>query len=214
VGVAGVAGNGQLQLAETLAGLRRPVSGTILVDDVEIGGRGPRAARDAGLAYVPQDRLGTGLAPRLPILDNIRLTKRLPFFIADAQPEAAARDAIDLYAIKARGPRDVTGRLSGGNVQKVLLARELGAGAVALVVASPTRGLDIAAIEFVRDLLDGQRAAGVSILLISEDLDEIRDLADRIVVMHSGRFVLECDAADCDLTELGMAMAGRKGAGQ
>jgi simple sugar transport system ATP-binding protein len=214
VGVAGVAGNGQLQLAETLAGLRRPFSGTVLVDDVEIAGRGPRAARDAGLAYVPQDRLGTALAPRLSILDNIRLTKRLPFFVADGDAEAAARDAIDLYAIKARGPRDVTGRLSGGNVQKVLLARELGAGAAALVVASPTRGLDVAAIEFVRDLLDSQRAAGVGILLMSEDLDEIRDLADRIVVMHSGRFVLECDIADCDLTELGMAMAGRKGARQ
>jgi simple sugar transport system ATP-binding protein len=214
VGVAGVAGNGQLQLAETLAGLRRPVSGTILVDDVEIGGRGPRAARDAGLAYVPQDRLGTGLAPRLPILDNIRLTKRLPFLIADAHAEAAARHAIDLYAIKTRGPHDVTGRLSGGNVQKVLLARELSAGAGAIVVASPTRGLDITAIEFVRDLLDGQRAAGVGILLISEDLDEIRDLADRIVVMHSGQFVLKCDAADWDLTEIGMAMAGRKGARQ
>lgn len=208
VGVAGIAGNGQLQLAETLAGLQTPLSGTVHVNGIELAGKGPRAARAAGLAYVPQDRLGTGLAPQLSIVDNLDLTKQLPFVLTSRDSESAAADAINTFKIKARGPREVTGRLSGGNVQKVLLARELTAGANALIVASPTRGLDISAMEFVRDLLDEQRAAGAAILLISEDLDEIRDLADRIVVMQAGRFVLERPAADCDLTELGLAMAG------
>ena len=208
VGVAGIAGNGQLQLAETLAGLQKPLSGTVFVNGIELAGKGPRAARAAGLAYVPQDRLGTGLAPQLSIVDNLRLTKELPFVLTSRQFESAAADAITAFNISARGPWEVTGRLSGGNVQKVLLARELATRANALIVASPTRGLDISAMEFVRTLLHEQRAAGAAVLLISEDLDEIRDLADRVVVMQAGRFVLERRAADCDLTELGLAMAG------
>lgn len=208
VGVAGIAGNGQLQLAETLAGLREPLSGTVHVNGIALAGKGPRAARAAGLAYVPQDRLGTGLAPQLSILDNLLLTKELPFLLSSRKYESAAAGSIAAFNISARSPRDVTGRLSGGNVQKVLLARELAAGANVLIVASPTRGLDISATQFVRDLLYAERGAGAAVLLISEDLDEIRDLADRIVVMQAGRFVLERRAADCDLTELGLAMAG------
>lgn len=208
VGVAGVAGNGQLQLAETLAGLQSPLSGRVLVNGIEIAGKGPRAARAAGLAYVPQDRLGTGLAPHLSIADNLRLTRDLPFFLGAREFDSAATEAIKTFDIRARGPGEPTGRLSGGNVQKVLLARELTAGASALLVASPTRGLDISATEFVRDLLDQQRHGGTAILLISEDLDEICSLADRIVVMHAGRFVFETNVASYDLAELGMAMAG------
>ena len=209
VGIAGIAGNGQLELTETLAGLRRPLAGSVRINDTEVTGQGPRAARAAGLAYIPQDRLGGGLAPRLSIRDNLRLTKRLPFFLSGRDAETAALDAIDAYRIKTAGPREPTGRLSGGNVQKVLLARELKSGANVFLVASPTRGLDIAATEFVRGSLDRQRAAGAGVLLISEDLDEILGLADRIIVMHAGRFVLERNIADCDVTELGLAMAGR-----
>jgi simple sugar transport system ATP-binding protein len=208
LGVAGVAGNGQLQLAETIAGIRKPQSGAIRLNDADTTGKGPRAARAAGLAYVPQDRLGTGLARGLSIADNLRLTQRAPFVSGRGGAERAAADAIARFGIKTRGPREVTGRLSGGNVQKVLLARELRAEATAIVIASPTQGLDVAAIEFVRGLLDEHRAAGGAILLISEDLDEIRALSDRILVMYAGRMVMECDAADSNLTDLGLAMAG------
>lgn len=208
VGVAGVAGNGQLQLAESLAGLRHPSSGTVRMDGIDITGKGPRVARAAGLAYVPQDRLGTGLARGLSIAENVILTQRLPLVFGRGNSEAAASAAIAEYDVKARGPREVISRLSGGNVQKILLAREIGAGAKALIVASPTQGLDIFAVEFVHGVLDRQRAAGVGILLISEDLDEIRTLADRIVVIYAGRIVLERQATDCDLAELGLAMAG------
>jgi general nucleoside transport system ATP-binding protein len=208
VGVAGVAGNGQLQLAESLAGLRHPSSGTVRVNGIDITGKGPRAARGAGLAYVPQDRLGTGLARGLSIAENMILTQRLPLVFGRGNSEAAALAAIADYDVKAPGPREVIGRLSGGNVQKILLAREIGAGAKALIAASPTQGLDISAVEFVHGVLDRQRAAGVAILLISEDLDEIRTLADRIIVMYAGRIVLERRATDCELAELGLAMAG------
>jgi simple sugar transport system ATP-binding protein len=197
-----------VQLAETLAGLLRPNSGTITVNGVEITGQGPRAARKTGLAYVPQDRLGTGLARGLSIADNLRLTRKLSFISGNRRAEAQAAEAIRNFNIKARGPHEKTGRLSGGNVQKVLLCRELGAGANALVVASPTQGLDVAATQSIRDLLDEQRRKGTAILLISEDLDEICMLADRIVVMYAGAFVLERPASENNRTELGLAMAG------
>ena len=208
LGVAGVAGNGQLQLAETLAGLLAPRAGRFSVNGVEIAGRGPRAARAAGLAYIPQDRLGTGLARGLSIADNLRLTDDLPFVMSDRSAETAATLAIRDFSIRTRSPWEKTGRLSGGNIQKVLLARELGTGANALIVASPTQGLDLTATEFVRDLLDRHRRNGGAILLISEDLDEICLLADRILVMYAGCFVLERLAADADRMELGLAMAG------
>jgi len=208
LGVAGIAGNGQLQLAETMAGLLPPRAGRLLVNGIEIAGKGPRAARAVGLAYIPQDRLGTGLARGLSIADNLRLTEELPFVVSDRSAEKLAAAAIRNFNIKARSPWEKTGRLSGGNIQKVLLARELGAGANVLIVASPTQGLDLAATEFVRDLLDKHRGEGAAILLISEDLDEICLLADRIVVMCSGCFVLERLAAHADRMELGLAMTG------
>jgi simple sugar transport system ATP-binding protein len=212
VGVAGVAGNGQLQLAETLAGIRRPSDGRVVVNGVDTTGRGPRAARAAGLRYVPEDRLGTGLAPGLSIADNLQLTAPRPLVASRRRAEAEASAIMTRFAVRARGPRDIVRRLSGGNVQKVLLGRELSAGAPVLVVASPTRGLDVSGIEFVRALLDEQRRGGAAILLISEDLDEIRDLADRIVVMYAGRLVLERAVASCDMAELGLAMAGASAA--
>jgi simple sugar transport system ATP-binding protein len=208
LGVAGVAGNGQLQLAESLAGLTPPQSGRVLVNGVDTTGKGPRAARQAGLAYVPQDRLGTGLARGLSIADNLRLTRRLPFVLDNRRCEAEAADAIRNFNIKARGPHEKSGNLSGGNVQKVLLCRELGTDSSALVIASPTQGLDVAATEFVHGLIDQHRSRGAAILLISEDLDEICKLADRIVVMYAGDFVLERSAAESKRTELGLAMAG------
>ena len=213
VGIAGVAGNGQLQLAEMLAGIRSPSAGRILVNGGDITGAGPRAARAAGLGYVPEDRLGTGLAPGLSIADNLQLTAGRPLVASRRRAELEATAMIDRFGVKARGPREIVRRLSGGNVQRVLLARELSAGAQVLVVASPTRGLDVSGIEFVRGLLDEHRRAGAAIVLISEDLDEIFALADRIVVMYAGRLVLESSIASCDLTELGLAMAGAVDAG-
>jgi general nucleoside transport system ATP-binding protein len=211
LGVAGVAGNGQRELAEAVAGLRRPSRGTVQIHRRDVTGVGPDATRTAGLGYVPEDRLGTGLAPGLSVADNLRLTRKQPLWLdrRGAVEEAAA--TIEDFDVRTTGPGAAVRTMSGGNAQKVLLARELDThdGAVqALVVAAPTRGLDVGATEFVRDLLDQRRAEGCGILLISEDLDEVRALSDRIVVLSEGRIVLSRDAADVDVTELGLAMLG------
>ena len=218
VGIAGVAGNGQVPLAEVLAGIRAPTSGTVRIGEVDVTGRGTVAARAAGLAYVPEDRLGTGLCPSLSISDNLLLTRPRPFLLNRRGAQAQARSVIDRFAVKTVGPEAATRSMSGGNVQKVLLARELdrprGDGGrderspQAIVVASPTRGLDVGSVEFVRGLLDERRRAGYGILLISEDLDEVRALSDRILVLYEGRIVMERRGETADVTELGLAMAG------
>jgi simple sugar transport system ATP-binding protein len=209
VGVAGVAGNGQRELAETIAGLRAPDSGRVVVAERDVTGRGPRAARAAGLAYVPEDRLGTGLAPSLSMADNLQLTRRLPLRYDRRAAVAEAARVIADYDVRTTGPQAATRSMSGGNAQKVLLARELEGGARALLVAAPTRGLDVGATEFVRGLLDARRADGCGILLISEDLDEVLALSDRVLVLSEGRIVLRGAAEGLDVTELGLAMAGQ-----
>jgi simple sugar transport system ATP-binding protein len=213
VGVAGVAGNGQLQLAEMLAGIRQPSAGRILVNGVDITGAGPRAARAAGLGYVPEDRLGTGLAPGLSIADNLQLTAERPLVAGGRRAESEATAMIARFGVKARGPREIVRRLSGGNVQRVLLARELSAGAQVLVVASPTRGLDVGAI--VERAIDAdvevapmRRATSVP---MRGQLDEIDSPTASWSCTRGGS--LETSVASCDVTELGLAMAGAVDAG-
>jgi simple sugar transport system ATP-binding protein len=209
VGVAGVSGNGQREMAEVVAGLVQPTSGTVAVCGSAVSGA--RAARRCGLSYVPEDRLGTGLAPSLSIVDNMVLTRERSFVVDRETAHADACRFIDQLEIKTPGPHTATRKLSGGNAQKVLLAREAfaaGDDARVLVVCSPTRGLDVGAVEAVHRLLDGARAAGKAILLISEDLDEVMTLADRVAVLYRGRIVLEQRGSDADLEAVGMAMAG------
>jgi ABC-type uncharacterized transport system ATPase subunit len=214
LGVAGVAGNGQRELAETIGGLRTPDAGTVRVGFRDVTGTGPQRTRAAGLGYVPEDRLGTGLAPGLSVADNLQLTRRQPLLLDRRGADDAAAAVIDDFDVKTTGPDAAVGTMSGGNAQKVLLARELDVrhGARALVVAAPTRGLDVGATEFVRDMLDRRRAEGCGILLISEDLDEVLALSDRVVVISEGRIVLRRDAEDVDVTELGLAMLGHDAA--
>jgi general nucleoside transport system ATP-binding protein len=213
VGVAGVAGNGQRELAETIAGLRTPTRGRVHVLHEDVTGRGPRIARAAGLGYVPEDRLGTGLAPGLSVADNLRLTAPQPLVLDRTAAVDEADAVIADFDVRTTGATAAVRTMSGGNAQKVLLARELGGGARALVVAAPTRGLDVGATEFVRDLLDQRRAEGCAILLISEDLDEVRAMSDRLVVLSEGRIVLRREADEVDVTELGLAMLGQTGDG-
>jgi simple sugar transport system ATP-binding protein len=208
VGVAGVAGNGQGTLAEVAAGLRTPTAGRVTIRGTDTTGRGPKAARQAGLAYVPEDRLGTGLSPSLSISENLLLTRPRPFFLKRRAMEGAAREAITRFDIRAPGPDAATRGLSGGNAQKALLARELMAGPEVLVVASPTRGLDVGATQTIRELLDERRRAGCAVLLISEDLDEVRSLSDRILVLYEGRVSYETPGEGASVEELGLAMAG------
>ncbi len=211
VGIAGVAGNGQRELADVIAGLLSPTSGTISISGAMSTDRGPIAARELGLAYVPEDRLGVGLVPSMSILDNLLLTRDRNIVVDRASVKPEATRLIDEFEIKANGPEHMARKLSGGNAQKVLLARELSGGRTAtklLVVCSPTRGLDVGAIETVRRLLDDARSAGQAILLISEDLDEIMSLADRVLVIYRGAIVHETPGETASLEKVGAAMAG------
>jgi general nucleoside transport system ATP-binding protein len=210
VGIAGVSGNGQRPLAEVAAGVLVPDAGRVRVGGRDVTGRGARATRAAGLGYVPEDRIGTGLAPTLTIAENLQLTRPHGPVLDRKRWTAEARRLMAEFDIRAPGPHTPTSSLSGGNIQKVLLARELAAEPVAIVAASPTRGLDVGAIAFVRGLLTERRAQGCGILLISEDLDEVRALSDRILVLYEGRIVYECAGEGADVTELGLAMAGAR----
>jgi ABC-type uncharacterized transport system ATPase subunit len=212
--VAGVAGNGQRELAETIAGMRPRTSGSLAVDGRRLRGGDPREAIAAGIAYVPEDRLGTGVAPGLSVASNVVLksyrrppASRGPLLLLGRVRELA-RTVMERYDVRASGPDVPARQLSGGNLQKVVLAREFSGDPAALVAASPTRGLDVAGIETVHSYLNSAAERGVAVLLISEDLDEILALADRVVVMYEGAIAGEREAESATVEELGLLMAG------
>jgi simple sugar transport system ATP-binding protein len=214
VAVAGVAGNGQRELAETVAGMRAPTKGAVRVGGKALRNGDPRAAIAAGVAYVPEDRLGTGLAPSVSIASNLALKayrqrslSRGPLLRLRRIRERAV-ELIRRYRIAAPGPAAPARFLSGGNLQKVVLAREFSSLPRVLVAASPTRGLDVGAIETVHAHLRDAAGEGVGILLISEDLDEILTLADRIAVMYEGEIVGETARAEASVEVIGLLMAG------
>jgi simple sugar transport system ATP-binding protein len=214
VAVAGVAGNGQRELAETIAGMRTPTGGAIRVNGRRLKGGDVRKAITAGVAYIPEDRLGTGVAPGLSIANNVVLksyrrppASRGPLLIVRKIRELA-RAVMERYDVRASSPDVPARQLSGGNLQKVVLAREFSGNPVVLVAASPTRGLDVAGIEVVHAYLRDAAESGVGVLLLSEDLDEILGLADRIAVMYEGTVVAEQNAETANVEELGLLMAG------
>jgi simple sugar transport system ATP-binding protein len=216
VGVAGVAGNGQSELIETIAGIRKAVSGTVLLDGKPIdvvGGADPGELRERGLAHVPEDRHHVGLV--LPFEENenailgyhdqARYLNGV-FLNIDAI-RADARDKIEKYDIRPADARLRTANFSGGNQQKIVLAREIEQDPGVLVVGQPTRGVDVGAIEFIHKRLIAMRDQGKAVLLVSVELDEIRSLSDRILVMFDGRVVGE-RGPDATEGELGLLMAG------
>ena len=210
VAVAGVSGNGQQELGEAIAGLRPVARGSIRVAGRAIKNGDPRAAFDAGIAYVPGDRLGTGVAPGLPVATNLALrTYRHDAFgplLRLGHLRRQADELIKRYDIKVPNGKVETRTLSGGNLQKLVLAREFSCSPKVLLVVSPTHGLDVAAAEAVHRHLLAAVEQGMAILLISEDLDEIRSLNDRIFVMYAGRLSEVADRGDVD--EIGLRMAG------
>ncbi len=214
VGVAGVAGNGQSELAEVIAGLAMPTAGRIWIGDRDVTRSSTAERRAAGLAYVPDDRYRRGLAREASIRDNLILGRH-------AGKAGERRRLIDRKGVARRVERVVSAfrirvenlgapvrTLSGGNAQRIVVARELADPHPVVVAAQPTRGIDVAATEFVRRALLDRRATGTAVLLISADLDEIRALADRIVVLHGGRIVSQMAAEAADVVQLGLHMAG------
>jgi general nucleoside transport system ATP-binding protein len=212
LGVAGVSGNGQTELAEVLSGMRRPTAGSVTVCGVDVTGAAPAEVTAAGVGRIPEDRRASvvgelSVAYNL-VLENLDAYRRGPVLDERSVRETAER-LIERFAIKAR-PSDPVSTLSGGNVQKVLLARVLARDPRVLVVAQPTQGLDVAATEYVRAQLLAQRAAGAAVLLISEDLEELLALADRLVVMYEGEIVGRFEGRDVDVERVGLLMAGMR----
>jgi len=214
LGIAGVQGNGQTELVEVLAGLRRPGSGSVRLCGEEIAGRTPRAVRDLGVAHVPEDRQERGLVLEFSLAENLVLGRhhRRPFSsVGLVSTKAVAAHADTLIAAHDIRPADASvaaSNLSGGNQQKVIVAREFDGSPKLLIASQPTRGVDIGAIEFVHKSLIDMRDAGAAVLLVSAELSEIMSLSDRIAVMYRGRIVAEFDAGTVSEEELGLHMTG------
>jgi len=213
IGLAGVAGNGQSELAEVITGLR-PCTGQILVNGRDLANRPVSEAIDAGVAHVPEDRTGIGSAPNLSLTDNLIMKSYRSEPIAhgwtiDASvARVQAQGLKDAYEVAAPSIDTEARLLSGGNLQRLILAREISSEPGLMVAVQPTRGLDVGAIETVHTLLLRQRAAGAAVLLISEDLDEILMLADRVAVIYEGRISDPVVAAEADIENLGLLMTG------
>lgn len=213
LGVAGVSGNGQMELAETIAGLHRIQSGAMTLDGHSIANLTPSQAVTAGIGRIPEDRK-VGVVSDMTVAENLALEHLNEFtqfgLLNRDRMQTQAERLIEAYNIKAR-PYSRAGKLSGGNMQKVILARVLSRNPRLIVAAQPTRGLDIGATDYVRSKLLEQKARGAAVLLVSEDLDEVRLLSDRIAVMFEGRVVGVVPAAEATAEQIGLMMAGASG---
>lgn len=212
VGIAGVAGNGQRPLADAVAGLQSIEGGSISLVGDDITSASPRNRSNAGLAYVPEDRLGVGLAPKLNVIDNsiLRSYRSLTKgpFIDRAAATSVCEGLVAEYNVKVGKLEAPMAGLSGGNLQRLLVGRELADEPTVLVAAQPTRGLDVQGVAAIQDILVEQARTGVGILLVSEDLDELLALSDRLLVMHEGAVVAEFDPDQVTRADVGAAMTG------
>jgi simple sugar transport system ATP-binding protein len=213
LGVAGVAGNGQRELAEAIAGMRVAAGGQVRIGGADVTALGAYDRAVRGLGFVPEDRLGTGVASGLPLEDNLILRgyRRPPLstgpFLRSRAIAAEVKQRVAEFDIRGIRPGLPTSTLSGGNVQRVILARELSQQPRVLIAASPTRGLDVGATAVVQQFLCGQCADGGCVLLMSEDLDELLGLCDRLIILYEGRVVGEVTPPS-DREQIGLLMAG------
>ena len=214
VGIAGVSGNGQRELCEVVSGLRPAVAGSVRLDGRDITGASPRQCRTAGLAFVPEERMLHGAVAEFSVTENLMLLNhdskefsRWGFLKLPALRERAGR-LVGHYDVKTPSIDTPTSALSGGNIQKLIMARELSAEPAVLLAAQPTRGVDIGAAEYIHERLIAQREQGTAVLVVSEDLDEVMALADRVAVMFEGWIVAVIDRSECTVEDLGLLMAG------
>lgn len=216
LGIAGVAGNGQSELAQVITGLSKCTSGSIQVNGEEVANSEPDRAIKSGVSHIPEDRTGVGSAPNMSITENTIMKNYHDQPIGNRwsinfiEARNYARGLKEEYGILAPGVRTQARKLSGGNLQKVILAREISAHPKLMVAVQPTRGLDVGAIESIQRLLLEQRETGTAILLISEELDELLALSDRIAVIYEGEIMGVVPAEDANVYEIGLMMTGTK----
>jgi simple sugar transport system ATP-binding protein len=215
LGVAGIAGSGQKELCEIITGIRRADSGSALFFGEELLGLSPRVIKKKGIqmSFIPEDRLGMGLVGEMSITDNVLLKSydsSRGFFINRTEGRRHAEKIVDRYAVSTPSVNHVVKKLSGGNIQKVLLGREIETRPRLLITAYPVRGLDIGASYSIYDLLNRQKRQGVAVLYIGEDLDVLRELCDRIMVIHNGEIMDTVDPRIATKEDIGLLMMGHK----
>lgn len=216
VGIAGVAGNGQLELEEVIMGLREIEKGQFFVNNQDITAFNTAKRRALGMAHIPSDRLKRGLIPTFDLEKNIILGTEwyAPFankgILLQKIISKYSRELIENFQIRCSHSKERLASLSGGNQQKVIIARELSGDPKVIIAAQPTRGVDVGAIEYIHNILLSMRAQGKAILLISAELDELQSLSDRIIVLYEGEIIAEGDTEMFTEEELGLLMAGHR----
>ena len=212
LGIAGVSGNGQVELANIISGIEIDYSGKIFINNKDVSRKGVKSRKKLNLSYIPENRLGVGLAPGVSVLDNsiVRdyFKTRLGPHLSRSKTETYLESLIKKFSIKAPDSKAEISTLSGGNMQKLLMGRELVSNPEVIIASQPTRGLDVNAVEAIHTLLVDQRDKGSAILLISEDLDELFKLSNRLHVMYEGKIVKSFDIDNADINNVGLAMAG------
>ncbi len=214
MGIAGIDGNGQTELVEAITGLRKVEKGSVILNGHDVTNNSVKKIRDAGLAHIPEDRNKMGLNRTLSIVDNLiavevddepytskKLLKKEP-------QEAHAKEMVEQFDIRPTDYNLPTSALSGGNAQKVVVAREVSMKKKLLVASQPTRGVDVGAIELIRNTLEKAKKEGAGVLLVSAELEEIISLSDRIVVIHEGKITGEMMANEANENNLGLLMMG------
>ena len=212
LGVAGVSGNGQVELANIISGIQSNFDGKVTIKGEDVTERGVKARKKLNLSYIPENRLGVGLAPGVSILDNSVVRE---YFNASYGPHLSSNKMVNYlnllikeFSIKTGDPKAEISTLSGGNMQKLLMARELISNPEVIIAAQPTRGLDVSAVEALHELIVNQRDNGSAIMLISEDLDELFKLSDRLIVLYEGKIIKEFNINEANTNNVGLAMAG------
>lgn len=214
VGIAGIDGNGQSELIEAITGLRKVEKGQVLINGVDVTNKTPKDIRKAGLSHIPEDRNTTGLNRALSISYNLTsvLKEGVPVkekgFLDEEKIEKYSNDLIKKFDIRPTNPEALTSSLSGGNAQKVVVAREISLNNNLLIASQPTRGVDIGAIELIRKTIENAKQEGVGVLLVSAELEEILSLSDTIIVIHEGKITGQMPALEANENNVGLLMMG------
>jgi len=214
VGIAGVSGNGQRELGEAIACLRSPSRGSVQIDGTELAGKKPAVARRAGLGYVPEERMRDGVVGDFSVAENLMLVDSdKPAFVRfgilrRAAARSRAAQLVSSFDVRTPGLDTPVRNLSGGNIQKLILARELSGEPRVLLVAQPTRGIDVSAARYIHDRLREEASNGSAVLVVSEDLDEVLSISHRVLVMYEGALIGEVDPRTANREAIGLMMAG------